>query len=370
MFKSLRIKHYQSHRDTFLDFSPFVNVIVGTSLHGKTAILRAINLLINNRPLGAKFYSHFAPDEGMTEIEAVLSNPSGDIALKIEKQVTRDKKKVKKLNKTTYNLISPQGKEDWSGIDKQVPDRVINTLNMGELNIQKQFDQPFLIMSTGGEFARTINRVTKLEQVDEWVSSLTKKLNTETSKVKILEGQAKQIELELSKYVGFEDLGESVDTIKKLDAEVRGLQTQYFTLDGLLVKAEKIEKQLQSMPSITDIQQDVDLMQKLQDEINLNIRQSDMIKRAVKLNTLIGGLEELVEGLHLIISAKEEQYLIDQFDGKLLQIEKINSTIDKYQKEYDVIVNEYIRRLKKQKKCPICLSDIGNEIIKRLKEQL
>jgi exonuclease SbcC len=53
MIDHVAIKNFQSHKNTNIDFQRNgVNVIVGTSDQGKSAILRAILWAVNNRPMG------------------------------------------------------------------------------------------------------------------------------------------------------------------------------------------------------------------------------------------------------------------------------------------------------------------------------
>ena len=61
MLKSISIKNYQSHKETDLTFNEGVNVITGTSDSGKTAILRSLSWLINNRPSGDAFKNWDVP---------------------------------------------------------------------------------------------------------------------------------------------------------------------------------------------------------------------------------------------------------------------------------------------------------------------
>ena len=68
MIKQARIRCFQSHRDTTLNFGSGVNIIVGEGNDiGKTAIKRAIELVITNRPLGTNFISNF--QDGPTIID-------------------------------------------------------------------------------------------------------------------------------------------------------------------------------------------------------------------------------------------------------------------------------------------------------------
>ena len=73
MIKSLSIKNYQSHKDSYLEFSEGVNCILGGSDNGKTAIIRAINWIMTNRPLGESFRSNWG---GKTEVELFTDDAS------------------------------------------------------------------------------------------------------------------------------------------------------------------------------------------------------------------------------------------------------------------------------------------------------
>ena len=67
MIKEIDIVNFQSHKSTHLDLVPGVNVIVGASDSGKSAIIRALRWLIWNRPVGDAFISHWA-DGGFVNI--------------------------------------------------------------------------------------------------------------------------------------------------------------------------------------------------------------------------------------------------------------------------------------------------------------
>jgi len=47
MINSLTIQNFQSHKNTTLEFDNGINIIIGQSDSGKTAIIRALNWVIN-----------------------------------------------------------------------------------------------------------------------------------------------------------------------------------------------------------------------------------------------------------------------------------------------------------------------------------
>src|SRR5687767_10377413 len=70
--KQIRLSNFQSHADTTVDLHPGVNVIIGHSNVGKSAIFRALNWVLRNRPSGTGFIRH-----GQKEVEVTISSDEG-----------------------------------------------------------------------------------------------------------------------------------------------------------------------------------------------------------------------------------------------------------------------------------------------------
>ena len=73
MIQSVHIQNFQSHKNSTLEFSPGVNIIVGTSDSGKTAIIRALRWVVWNRPSGDSLRSTWG---GKTSVEICLDKGS------------------------------------------------------------------------------------------------------------------------------------------------------------------------------------------------------------------------------------------------------------------------------------------------------
>ena len=71
MIEELWIKNFQSHKDTKIRFGKNLNVIIGSSDSGKTAILRALRWLIYGRPMGKAFQTHGTT---RTMVQIILDN--------------------------------------------------------------------------------------------------------------------------------------------------------------------------------------------------------------------------------------------------------------------------------------------------------
>ncbi len=368
MIKSLLIKNFQSHKDTFLEFCEGVNVIYGLSQAGKTAILRALKLIIYNRPSGGEFFFNFAGNEGQTGVEMKLIEGS---RVTIIKSVKKNKKGEKDLKGTIYELHQ-EGKEDldWSpGTD--VPVEIRKALNVGETNIQSQFAKPFLIMSPGGEVARTINRITHLEEVDGWKTDLSKRVNSQNSEIQVLMNQATEIEQALTTYKGFEDLEEIINDLTKIDQEIEQLFPRLNRLDSGLVKYEDAEDAIKKMvPKLEPLEKIYSQIKTIDDQTQKTKDQIDTILAIKLMDTAISEMGEAMDdliNLEKIMLGEKQRNLLD---NAIAGIEFLNTDIQAMKKKRDELKKQYMEILKRDKECPTCFGPIDKATIKRIEEEL
>jgi exonuclease SbcC len=195
MIKSLLIKNFQSHKKTVLDLSPGVNVIVGYSTTGKSAIVRAFRWLLTNRPSGLHFKSNFSTRREAVHVK--LETTDG--------QEVEAKKKAGGMSYTASYGEASAGLE-FSGVGKSVPDEVTNIVNMTDLNIQTQLEPHFLITSSPGDFARAIDKITKTKVIDDAIVRITTKINTAEVKSAALKANAESAAEALETYYDFDKL--------------------------------------------------------------------------------------------------------------------------------------------------------------------
>jgi len=127
MIKSLTIKNFQSHKNSQLDFSDGINVITGSSNCGKTAIIRALNFVITNRPQGLAFKSSFADKKETCKVSLVINN----------QEIIREKN-------TSINQYQVGGSL-FDTIGNDVPSEISSAINMSDINISTQFEKHFLL---------------------------------------------------------------------------------------------------------------------------------------------------------------------------------------------------------------------------------
>lgn len=382
MLKSLKIENFRSWRDVELIFSKGINVIWGESQHGKTnCTFRALRLLKDNRPSSASFYSNFAPKKGSTEIE--LETYEGrKLSIKKNIEVKKDKesgKKVKKLISTEYmhdKRINP-----FTGIGRDVPDEIIDILNIGELNIQDQNEKPFLITETAGEVSRTINRITKLDRADQWISDLTTRINNSNKEIARFEGDIKKKEIELFKYDNLEEVENYISKAEKLsikierqDKELEEIAEILDRLDILINEIDVLEKVLEAekyLESANDIEDKIDGF-----EIELKLIKEYLDICQDYLDIEQNGIE-LKEDLKEINSHYEKA---ESFNGEIELLEREKDLLTNYytiyEEEEDLFYQisegkkELKMLLKKMGKCPLCFGVVDNKCIERILKEI
>lgn len=151
MLKALDLQDFQSHHDTRLEFCPGVNAIVGSSDCGKSAILRALRWVIENRGSAEAFKSYWG--------DSVAVTLEDDTCTVIR---SRDKKE---------NQYSLNG-ETFKAFGTQVPEPIGKALGFQDVNLQAQMDAPFLLSATPGEVARYLNAVMGLDKIDDSLAAI------------------------------------------------------------------------------------------------------------------------------------------------------------------------------------------------------
>jgi len=170
MIKEIVLKNFQSHKKTKLKLHPGVNVIIGKTDSGKTAIMRALKWVITNRPKGEAFRS----DWGGTTSVSILTDDH------LVKRIKTDKVNQYKLRD------NDEEKLEFNAIGLGVPDEISDVLNMNEINLQSQFDQPFLLNDTPGSVALHFNKIAHLERIDtstgaikKWISKINQSITAD-----------------------------------------------------------------------------------------------------------------------------------------------------------------------------------------------
>lgn len=308
MLNRLDINNFQSHNKTSLKFHRGVNGIIGKSLSGKTAIIRALKWLMANRPSGFKFHSNFDKPKGTTAVSVVTK---GFTKITLTKQGGTGVYEVD-------NLKNSQKPLRFDKIGKNVPDVVSDQLNLTDLNIQEQFDSPFLVLSSAGEIAKTINRITQIDDIDIWIKEITRRVNKAKGKKAILTEDVEEIKDALECFEGLDKAKGKIDRLKAVRKKVDKLQADLERLNGLVETVRYLENTIESFQGYRKAKRNVTQILSLQEDFALLTNEKNLIE-------------------------------------SLVQTQKDVKDNERYHKE---LIKQYAFELKEQKICPTCFKPI------------
>jgi len=353
MIESIRIRNFQSHRDTHLNFHPGVNILVGSSDSGKSAVIRALRWVVYGKPRGDGFRSWWGGDTSVT-----LSEEGGAIT------------RIKTNSDQSYTLFAEGMNEPlvFRAFGNDIPEEVVGALSMEDLNLQQQSDSPYLINNSAGEVAIHFNRMANLQKIDTGtraVQSLIRGLE------QTIKNKTEQLGETRAKYAALAWIdaaeGELSNLAKKVakrdDTEHRAnsLKKYVSTLGDLSQRIEKGSRILQSESLINNIAElDATAEQKRQTIQPL----AKLIRKIENNQTIISGLqkiagaekgiEEALGFCESLITRKEHHSSLNSLLRRLrnttVDIDQLTQTITREQAEYDENMPDI---------CPLCNTNLA-----------
>lgn len=229
MIKQLKVQKFQSHDSATLDFRPGVNLIVGDSDSGKSALLRALRWLVFNRPSGFTFQSHWAAKGEPTTVQAFFSD-GGNAAR------TRNRKDNWYL---LHNLAEP-----LEAVRTDVPAEVKAVVRLDDLNVQRQGDKPFLLDESPPEVARVLNTVAGLENIDSAHSRIAAKIRENQAVQRLNDSQLLEVNARLEAYTPLPDMQARVAVLARLQGQHKAALDKQALLLELITTVEECQERL------------------------------------------------------------------------------------------------------------------------------
>jgi len=262
MIKTLELHNFQSHKHSALEFNPGVNVIIGPTDSGKTAIIRALRWLVWNRPQGDSMRSTWG---GGTSVEVRIDDTS----------VYRLKDKTDQ-----YRL----GKMEFTAFGAAIPEEIEQTLNLNEINLQQQLDSPFLLTSSPGDVAKHFNKVAHLDQIDAGLKNVQSWLREITHSISSDEQREIQLTEELKEFEDLDKFEVQVEVLERLQTTMISQINQRRTLITLIEELKGIDQQIEEQKEILKA---VPLLNQILDWIKTRDGKEENRAKLVKLTETI-----------------------------------------------------------------------------------
>lgn len=169
MFEKLVIKHFQKHKFLEIEFDPQITTLVGPTDIGKSAVIRALELICLNRVDDKSFVRH-----GRKYATGILYVDG--------KRIIRKKGRMENCYQLGDQLLNFDSVQR-----KGVPPAVKNLLNVGPNNFQSQHDPPFWFSLTPGQVSKELNKIVDLEIIDSTLSEIAAKVRRTRTVVEVTE---------------------------------------------------------------------------------------------------------------------------------------------------------------------------------------
>lgn len=363
MIESVSIQNFQSHKNTTLQFCNGVNVIIGSSDSGKSAIIRALNWVINNRPTGDSFRSSWGGD---TSVFVLLG----------DRGVERIKTDKDNLYRITYDIEAAMMgavdvTEDFRAIGTDVPKEVQTILRFDPLNIQYQMDAPFLLSWSSGEVARILNSVTKLDDIDRALSGIESRRRRVASDLNSKSDLLDQAQARLMQFANLPELENKMKKLVMISNDLDKLTKESALITGLIGSIEETNAQLNAFSDLDKIENKFQELRGIKDALTSDIQKvtsiQDILEKVADVEFKIEAcdsilsvsskVDEAVQVLEEISNAKKKYEVLSGLISNIHTItDSIDSTaecLDIYQKEFDDLMPDT---------CPLCGQEVRHEV--------
>lgn len=368
------LENFQSHKYSVIEFKQGLNVIVGPSDTGKSAILRAIKWALYNEPAGDYFIR-----EGEKECAVTLE--------------FNDKTKIKRLRNRSHNvyvLYDNQGNETkFQGFGTSVPQEIIEEIGIQKIyldsdesnaiNLGEQLEGPFLLSERTSTRASAIGRLIGVNIIDDALRETLRDLRNSSALKKNIDENIDGLNTELKSYDYLEELSEQVDKIDKIKNLIKEKDVKLSILQKKLVELNKVQQELdgvniylgelQNLEKLDEMLKTISYLNK--NYIYYNKKRADITKYATQINECVNILNRLnqVDGvesiykdlIHLynksrqLINLREKLSLhmrelgrVKEIDNKLVGLKKIENNLILSEKKISRL--EILTNLKKKLK--------------------
>lgn len=306
MLERIEIRNFQSHKATNFDLSPMVNTMQGNSDCGKSAVLRALNWLIFN-PAGDYFVSDWA-------------KKGKKISAPCEVTVFVDGHKITRRRDSDFNgyILDDQV---FEATRNSVPDQILKVLGLGEVNLQKQLDAPFLLSMSPGDVSRYVNSLVNLSRIDIWTTGINGRTRKLMQEVESCEQRVTAARNEVESYSwvpALEELSEKISALEISKSEISD------NLEKLKTSISSHDTEAEKLLALPDVDKALEL---LNGASALNTKQLELSAEINSLSEQIANHDKQSEIICLLPDVDTVEKLLSEASDLDMKAEKIKTRL-------------------------------------------
>lgn len=344
--KKLFIKNIKSHKNTTLEFSPGVNIIIGDTDAGKSAIIQSLGWLFFNRPVGDKIRSKWGGD-------SVVTVHFEDGIVKRRKTNTSNQ----------YFLIKNQKKQKFEAVRSTIPEEIVDFVNINGINYQAQLDKHFLLSSTSGEVSKFFNKIANLDSINTSLANIKSDQRETDNKIKYNKDRYETTLQQIKSFINIKSIEEDLNLLQLLDNRLQRSISAVRLIKKYIFELKEVEAEIQKEETLLKIEKPVDEFIEMKDKIRRKYMSYKNISSLVKEHDKIDiGLQEYA---NIMSAEKDVVSILSTFDilkTKDAEYEQLYEYIREYtiiekerislQRKAVLIEKEFHRKIGKI--CPLC----------------
>lgn len=337
----LRIENYQAHRELDLVLDEPVTTIVGSTDSGKSSVVRALRWLCLNRPRGTAFISD---GEKSCRVKAKFGNTT----------VERGKGKENR-----YRV----GKKVYTAFGDSVPEEVAMTVNVSDINFQRQHDAPFWFSLSPGEVARQLNSIVDLEVIDDVLGRTAARLRKARDRVELGKDRVKKADDECERLSFVPTLVEQFHRLETEEEQAAARRTSVAILGRAVLQAIEYRERAESLRNATLAAVKTATTGRLANDLSSRLESLvSLISSASKAKKAMGNFIPVVEFSEL----DETRDIRSESLARLELLKRLTAGADRHYSDHvrlDDQAEKVEQQIRKEFKgrCPLCGSALQGE---------
>lgn len=308
------LENFQSHEYSEYELKQGLNVFIGKSSSGKSAIQRALAWIYENEGVNPRRYIRHGADYTRASIH--LSN-GFIISRFVEK---------KKHGKNGFEVFNPNDGETTFYNTRSLP-LVQELLGFSYLQIDEKKSIPLNFQKQGMSWffigdafsntdrAKIIGAVYQTHYVDAVIKDLEVATKRHTSQIKDKRKEIESTEKEIAKFDHLPELEETIQEVEKRLTAIQLIQEKVEKAKEIMEERKRIEQQIKHDENLIQSLQNIPLAEKI---LSTLIEKAEQKKRITKLNAdLEYYLTEIKKEQQSILSLKN----IEQAEKRLYELE-------------------------------------------------
>src|SRR5699024_6283239 len=253
--KKIILENFQSHKYTEFELNEKLNIIVGPSDSGKTAIIRGIKWALYNEPAGDFFIR-----EGQNKVSVSLIFSDNT-------QLTRYRTKTKNVYELIYNNGEELRLEGFgTGVPEEIKEAIgIYKINLdgketSSINLAEQLEGSFLLSEKTSTRASAVGQLVGVDVIDDALREVLKDTRTLNVTKKNLEEHMNHLRDEIKSFDYLKELKTTINKASNIKEKliefqnlVDKLNNSFETLKEIYDEMSKLQKIINRLNRLNDI---------------------------------------------------------------------------------------------------------------------